>query len=597
MNELAKLRLEQWVARARLLPALRRLRAAVSSRSPALRQRAQEHQSRFEAFRARYAPVFAPVPRGRPGSRGLALFMVNGFPPCVALEIGLIKGLQLAGYEVAVLHFGGDSVFVLPYYALAGVKRVFAWKDYAPAPDVGAAKELLARCSTLEDLFRLEERGVRIGQFAVSTHLRRFRKGSVSLADEADRRALIADLAIARRALAAAEAIRREIDPALGVFVDTEYSPRAELFDHFLTCGVGVLQYDIAHKSNALMLHRYDFANRNQHPWSLSDASWELVRNMEWSDHHRQLIAREIEGAYRSGDWFSACGTQFGTRMEEASALRQRLGLDPAKKTATIFSHIVWDAPVVWGTRLFPFYEDWLIETVRAAIANPRLNWLLKIHPANRGKAAKEGFEGEPTETIIIRERIGSLPEHVRLIPADTPISTHSLLAVTDYCITVRGTVGIEAARLGIPVVNAGGGRYDRRGFTMDPESREEYLDILGRLDQVPPLTAAQRELADRFAYGYFTLRPFVFSSVKFWFKRGSDAASGRTIDGGSEILVRNATEWEHAPDLRDFADWLTSSPRPDYLNLAPFGEAAALSSEPGPTRLARAASPGISSS
>src|SRR5690606_16010460 len=365
--------------------------------------------------------------------------------------------------------------------------------------------------------------------------------------------ALIVDLAIARRALAAAEAIRLEADPALGVFVDTEYSPRAELFDHLVTSGVGVLQYDIAHKSNALMLHRYDLANRNQHPWSLSDASWEVVRSMEWSDRHRQLIAREIEGAYRSGDWFSACGTQFGTRMEEAGALRDRLGLDPTRKTAAIFSHIVWDAPVVWGTRLFPFYEDWLIETVRAAIDNPRLNWIVKIHPANRGKAVKEGFEGEPTETVIIRERIGSLPAHVRLIPADTPISTHSLLAVTDYCITVRGTVGIEAARLGIPVVNAGGGRYDRRGFTMDPGSGEEYLDILSRLDDVPPLTAAQRELADRFAYGYFSLRPFVFSSVRFWFSGGSGHATGRGVDAGSEILVRDSAEWERAPDLRDF--------------------------------------------
>ncbi len=515
--------------------------------------------------------------------------MVNGFPPCIALEIALIKGLQLAGYEVAVLHFGGDSVFALPYYALAGVKRIFAWKDYAPAPDVGAAKDLLATCSTLEDLLQLEERGVRIGQFAVSTHLRRFRKGSVDLANESDRHALIVDLAIARRALAAAEAIRLEADPALGVFVDTEYSPRAELFDHLVTSGVGVLQYDIAHKSNALMLHRYDLANRNQHPWSLSDASWELVRSMEWSDRPRQLIAREIEGAYRSGDWFSACGTQFGTRLEEADALRDRLGLDPARKTAAVFSHIVWDAPVVWGTRLFPFYEDWLIETVRAAINNPRLNWLVKIHPANRGKAAKEGFEEEPTETIIIRERFGDLPEHVRLIPADTPISTHSLLAVTDYCITVRGTVGIEAARLGIPVVNAGGGRYDRRGFTMDPGSGEEYLDILSRLDDVPPLTAAQRELADRFAYGYFSLRPFVFSSVRFWFSGGSGHATGRGVDAGSEILVRDSAEWERAPDLRDFADWLTSSPHPDYLDFKALGRPAAMPG-PAPRLQARAA-------
>src|SRR5690606_35558581 len=123
-----------------------------------------------------------------------------------------------------------------------------------------------------------------------------------------------------------------------------------------------------------------------------------------------------------------------------------------------------------------------------------------------------------------------------------------------------------------------------------------EYLDILSRLDDVPPLTAAQCELADRFAYGYFSLRPCVFSSVKFWFSRGSGGASGHGIDAGSEILVRNAAEWEHAPDLRDFADWLTSSARPDYVDLAALGGPAARSLAVRPAKPAKAANRGVHS-
>lgn len=97
--------------------------------------------------------------------------------------------------------------------------------------------------------------------------------------------------------------------------------------------------------------------------------------------------------------------------------------------------------------------------------------------------------------------------------------------------------------------------------------------------------------LFSRLAYGYFLLRPFVFSSVRFWFKRGSGGASGHAIDGGSEILVRNAAEWECAPDLRDLADWLTSSPRPDYLDLTELERPAALrpaasASEPASRRI-----------
>jgi hypothetical protein len=53
-----------------------------------------------------------------------------------------------------------------------------------------------------------------------------------------------------------------------------------------------------------------------------------------------------------------------------------------------------------------------------------------------------------------------------------------------DYCLTVHGTAGIEAARLGITVLTTGTGRYDRRGFTSDSDSREEYLAKPARIQE-----------------------------------------------------------------------------------------------------------------
>ena len=72
----------------------------------------------------------------------------------------------------------------------------------------------------------------------------------------------------------------------------------------------------------------------------------------------------------------------------------------------------------------------------------------------------------------------------------------------------MRGTVGVEAARLGIPVLTAGPARYAELGFTVDSASRGEYLARLARIEDTPPLSAEQRELAERFGYGLFLLRP-----------------------------------------------------------------------------------------
>jgi hypothetical protein len=557
-------RVESCCSRLGMAPALRTVRAAATAVMPGARRLRGRHARRFAAFQERYRDVLVPGRRTGAG-RGVALMIAGGFPPCIEAEIAVIKGLQSAGYDVVVALGEGTSRFVAPYYRMAGV-REFHWsKTFRVAPDVDGARARLRGCASLEDVCAIHEDGIRVGLFAVSSALRRSRRGSLNPGVSGDRRLLVQHLIEARQAARAARRMIQAIRPALAVFVDTEYTPNAELFDAALADGVSVLQYDIGHKSNRLMLRRYNALNRNHHPWSLSDDSWRQVRSMEWTDEHRARVEDELVGTYRSGDWFSACGTQFHTQEMTPDELRLQLGLDPAKKTAVIFSHILWDAPVIWGTRLFSTYEEWLVETVRAACRNPRLNWLVKIHPANVGKGLKEGFAEEPAEVRVIREQIGDLPSHVRLLPASTRVSTLSLFSVTDYCLTVRGTAGLEAARLGIPVLNAGGGRYDRRGFTLDPVTRDEYIQRLGRLETVPRLTAAQRELADRFAYGYLFLRPLQLTSVAFTFKSETDASGAPVIAASGEILLRGSEEWETAPDVRALSEWLQTE-KADFL-------------------------------
>src|SRR5208283_4163784 len=161
----------------------------------------------------------------------------------------------------------------------------------------------------------------------------------------------------------------------------------------------------------------------------------------------------------------------------DSTQLRERLSLDPNKKTAFIFPHILWDAALFWGKSLFRDFEEWFVETVRLACANDNLNWVIKIHPANRRVRESGSLQGEYAEVVTLRKYIGKLPPHIVMIPPESEISTYSLFPIIDYCLTVCGTVGIEAARLGIPVLTAGSGPYDHRGFTVDSNSREEYCE------------------------------------------------------------------------------------------------------------------------
>ena len=44
-----------------------------------------------------------------------------------------------------------------------------------------------------------------------------------------------------------------------------------------------------------------------------------------------------------------------------------------------------------YGTDLFGSYEEWFVETMKIACANPHVNWIVKIHPANIVKNVRDG--------------------------------------------------------------------------------------------------------------------------------------------------------------------------------------------------------------
>jgi hypothetical protein len=308
------------------------------------------------------------------------------------------------------------------------------------------------------------------------------------------------------------------------------------------------------------MLKRYRAENADRHPYSLSARSWEIVRSMSWTADHERRLHEELHGSYASGDWYAEVGTQFGARLMEREEVRRRLGLKPGRKLAVIFSHLFWDATLFWGEDLFDDYRHWFVETVRAATRNDALDWIVKLHPANLVKLARDGYVGEPVEQATIRSELGELPGHVRVLPADTPISAFSLLETLDYCVTVRGTVGIEAAVLGKTALTAGTGRYDGHGFTVDSDSRETYLARLAELEKLPPPDARAVELARRFAYGSFLLRPFQLRTLRLAHER--DARATQRV----EIEVASAEAFRRAADVRDFGAWAVESREEDYL-------------------------------
>lgn len=485
------------------------------------------------------------------GSKGTAVVLGWSRLEHVLEEAVIRKALDLAGFRVHVLT--EPTPLAKAVYSAMGEPKIESFLRYCSLPTRGRARQLLVGVKSFAELIALEWDGVTVGKYVSSSLMRQTRKGSLDLDDETLRERVVDALAASMSYVDGAKRLIAQLAPKAVVLVDRGYSPFGEIFDVCVNCGIAVYTWNAAHRDNTIMLKRYHAGNRDAHPSSLSPESWAHLLETPWGEKQLEHLNRELAESYNSGEWYGEVGTQFGKRGWTGEEIVSRLGLDPGKKTAVVFAHIFWDATFFWGEDLFRDYEDWFVQTVRAACANDRLNWLIKVHPANLIKDRRDGISGEPSEILALRRHIGELPAHVRVIAADTDITTLSLFEVTDYCLTVRGTVGMEAALLGKNVLTAGTGRYDRHGFTTDFNSRDEYLARLSTLQELEPPTRQMRERAERYSYGVFLCRPVRLQCFSINFAKDADA----TLISG--CAAKTAEELRSAPELVAIADWLTT--------------------------------------
>ncbi len=515
---------------------------------------------------ARRHPFLSERPHARKRGRTLIISLSN-FVAQVKAESLLAKALELRGYDAVPVterrHRRARRIF-----SLFGYNDVVFFEEHVsadiPNQAARAIQDVLAGGPAFQTVRRFQYRGVDVGRQALATLLRGLHVGKLDFDHPSVRDVLQRSLEDGVRAVHAAERVLDLVRPDVALINDAQYIGVGALFESTLGRGIPVVQWVGSQRDDALALKRFDRETCRQHPFSLSDESWRAVAGRPWTDEHERELLRDFRDRYVEGRWDSYYNRNYGSLKAREDARRQ-LGLDPSRKTATVFAHILWDSTLFWGEDLFGDYQEWLIETVRVACQNRAVNWLVKLHPGNAWKLKRDGVAGEAIDRRVLREHFGELPAHVKLLEPDADFNTYSVFGLTDYCLTVRGTVGIEAAALGIPVLTAGTGRYAGLGFTVDSTSRAEYLERLKRIHEIPPLRPDQTELAKKYAHALFIRRPARFTTFR---QRNLPLERlGHPLDHNVEVGVRSFAELERASDLAAFARWVLDTSDRDFLS------------------------------
>jgi hypothetical protein len=424
------------------------------------------------------------------------------------------------------------------------------------------------RLETLGDFKGYEHQGIPIGKMALSTFSRQRATGIIDIDSLEMRIAVRYWLAQIYRTLQVAKEIYSRENVIMLYFTEIFMEEYGGFYYAALKQELNIIRFAGTVRDNAIVVQHLNYDSDRTHFSSIHSQSLDQILVASDSLAMESQLNQNFLDRY-SDRWALSKRNQPNTQIMTYDMARSFLGVPNEKKIGVIYSHILYDTLFFNGEDLFDSYADWLVQSVRAACYNPNVYWFIKIHPSNLWRGEVEYFHGNKYEEVrLIEEYIGELPDYVKLVYPDTPVSPYTWLQIADFGITVRGTSGIELGALGKTVVTAGTGRYENIGFTLNSDSVDQYLKLLSRIHEVPTPTPEQTKLARRFAYATFCMKPFTLDFLKPVIRHGK-----RKISGSDDLVFIGNFDNSitFLPEsIERFTIWSENSSNIDFLNAWP---------------------------
>jgi hypothetical protein len=521
-------------------------------------------------LRTRRSTAFLRGLESTPGGKRVLFISLSNSVYQMKLEAMLAAGLRMSGFRPAILVSSRAHTVGVRLFRAFGLSDFIYLDDIELTPAEGAlcarmAPEYLEGPMTIQSVKQWMFRTAWIGPQILSQVARAKHLGTPDPANPEVREGIKKLLPSVLERVIQAEKLYSRYMPDVAVANEANYATFGPFVDTLIAKGIDVIALQQPWRDDALIFKRLNHVTRRIHPASVTPGTFARFASAPLTDKANAALENILADRY-SGKWVLQARNQSGTRPVARAELVDKLGLDPSKKIAVVFSHILWDANLFYGDDLFEDYGDWFVQTVKAACANPSVNWLIKLHPANLWKLSADQKTGELAEHVLIREKIGSLPKHVRVLDPSTDVSTASLFEIADYGITVRGTAGVELPCFGVPTFTAGTGRYSGLGFTIDSSAPEEYLARLKTLPEAAEMTDAMIARARWHALLVFQIRQWPMRSFSPVIE--NDFSGRNPLAQNLEVVASSIDEVRRNRDLTGWTEWV-ASPEIDYLDQA----------------------------
>ena len=198
-----------------------------------------------------------------------------------------------------------------------------------------------------------------------------------------------------------------------------------------------------------------------------------------------------------------------------ADETRKALGLDE-RPVVLLAANVLGDSLTLGRNIFAESMSEWITRTIQFFASRSEVQFVIRVHPGEKLVPQAKSMG------TVVREALAEIPKRIHLIGALDNINTYDLIEIANLGLAYTTTVGVETAMNGIPVISCGMTHYRGRGFTIDPNTWDEYFAVLETiLSDLPAHRLSEEQVAKAWNYAYRFFfeypRPFPWRLMNFW--------------------------------------------------------------------------------
>jgi hypothetical protein len=267
----------------------------------------------------------------------------------------------------------------------------------------------------------------------------------------------------------------------------------------------------------------YEYGEQSERIWMAQNADvmrqdtsdlWNTFKDTPLNEAEWERVKEFFSARQGGGLWENFARTWQNIESQGSSKVREELGLDE-RPLILLPANVLGDSLTLGRHTFSKSMTEWMSRTIEFFAKRDDMQFVLRVHPG-------EGIGWGLSVYDILTEKYPDLPENIHILRADAKINTYDLVNTADVGLVFTTTVGMEMAMIGLPVIVTGQTHYRGKGFTLEPNSWDEYFELLPKVIADPKAYAPSRaavEMAWTYAYRFFFQypQPYPWHVQHFW--------------------------------------------------------------------------------